>query len=138
MIGLKGDSILEEQELLKGQKQNNRLLHLKQILPPFNSSAKTARSIYKMENLMFEVDCIDTNNLQNAIKEHEEGKGRRLTSEISRNHKMSPFFVDLIQQTPLQSRVAENEELMKQLAFLNYLFQVARKNVVSGSMEQVD
>jgi hypothetical protein len=73
---LKGDTIVEEQEMLEGQKKNEHLQHLKQILPPFNSSSKSAKNIYKIENIISEAESIDCTNLQNAMTEFQESKGR--------------------------------------------------------------
>lgn len=69
LIGFKSEFIAEEQEENEGQKQNDKLLHLKQILPPFNFSAKSPSSIYKLQNLMYERDSIDPAFLEAAIEE---------------------------------------------------------------------
>ena len=80
LIGLKSEFIIEEQQMLKGEKQNDKLLHLKKILPPFNLSAKRVKNIYKIENLMYEKDSIDSTNLLNAIQECEESGSRHLSN----------------------------------------------------------
>jgi hypothetical protein len=87
--------------MLKGEKQNDKLVHLKKILPPFNSSAKNPQNIYKIENLMVEKDSIDTTNVMNAIEEYEETGGNQPTSLIIRNFEKTqdmPLFIRFIKK----------------------------------------
>lgn len=85
LIGVKSGFVAEERELLAGQKQSDRLARLKQILPPFNFSAKSAKNIYRLENVVFERESIDTANLQNAIEECSETGSGPLSALTGRN-----------------------------------------------------
>ena len=72
---MKVNVVNEEQLMNKGQKENDKMVHLKSILPPFNYSATKPENIYKLEDIIFHEEEINTEYMDRAIESIQAGEG---------------------------------------------------------------
>lgn len=67
-MDFKNDIVQEEQELKKGEKSHGKMVDLKNILPPFNYSAKSPSGIYNIDSLIELKEEVDTSLLLQDIQ----------------------------------------------------------------------